>query len=96
MVKEVNDQLAKGSFELITKKDMPTDATLLPAVWQMKQKKGYRHKKNQKVQSKIKCKWLKTGQGTQLPANLRTRSIVATHTSTVNFRNNAQLVHNTA
>ena len=33
MVKEVNDQLANGNFEIIAKKDMPTEATLLPAVW---------------------------------------------------------------
>ena len=38
MVKEVNDQLANGKFELIAKKNTPTEATLLPAVWQMKRK----------------------------------------------------------
>jgi len=41
MQKEVDDQSAHGNFTLIPRKDVPKGATVLPAVWQMRRKKGY-------------------------------------------------------
>ena len=38
MVKELTDQIDNGDYSIISKIQVPTGATILPAVWKMKRK----------------------------------------------------------
>ena len=40
MEKEVEDQMKNGNYSIINKNDVPKLSTILPAVWQMKQKRN--------------------------------------------------------
>jgi Reverse transcriptase (RNA-dependent DNA polymerase). len=39
MQKEIDDQMENGNFEIIKRREVPKVATILPPVWQMKQKR---------------------------------------------------------
>ena len=39
MLKELSDQFDNGNFTVVHKSEVPTDQTILPAVWQMKRKR---------------------------------------------------------
>ena len=38
-IKEVNDQTKNGNWEVIHQMEVPSDASILPAVWSMKRKR---------------------------------------------------------
>jgi hypothetical protein len=38
-LKEISDQFDNFNFTVVHKSDVPTDQTILPAVWQMKRKR---------------------------------------------------------
>ena len=53
MEKEVEDQMKNGNYSMVNKNDIPMSSTILPAVWQMKQKWD-KDEGSEKVQSSVK------------------------------------------
>ena len=53
MIQEVNDQLKNGNFEVIPKSNMPSNATILPAVWKMKHKGDIATRKIKKYKTRL-------------------------------------------
>ena len=53
MEKEVRDQLNNGNFTIMHKDDVPSDKTILPAVWQMKRKRDIRSREIKKYKARL-------------------------------------------
>jgi len=53
MVKEVTDQQQNGNFTIIPRSQLPTGATVLPAVWQMKRKRDIRTREIKKYKARL-------------------------------------------
>ncbi len=53
MTKEWNDQVENGNFTIIPRSQLPRDATVLPAVWQMKRKRDIKSGKVKKYKARL-------------------------------------------
>ena len=53
MQKEMDDQLAKGNFTLVKCTRVPKGRIILPAVWQMKQKRNIRTREIKKYKARL-------------------------------------------
>lgn len=53
MQKEVEDQLQNGNFEIVRVDEVPTEATILPAVWQMRRKRDIKTRKVKKYKARL-------------------------------------------
>ena len=53
MQKEADDQAKNGNFTIIPKSEVPKGATLLPAVWQMRQKRDIRTRAIKKYKAQL-------------------------------------------
>ena len=53
MVKEWNNQVTNGNFTIITRSQLPHDATVLPAVWQMKRKRNIKSGEVKKYKARL-------------------------------------------
>ena len=53
MAKEWNDQVENGNFTIIPRSQLPQDATVLPAVWQMKRKRDIKSGKVKKYKARL-------------------------------------------
>ena len=59
MEKEVEDQMKNGNYSIVNKNDVSKLSTILPAVWQMKQKLRHKDKGSEKVQGSVEHRWIK-------------------------------------
>ena len=53
MLKEVSDEKGNGNFAIISKSEVPKDAKVLPAVWQMKRKRYIKSWKIKKWKARL-------------------------------------------
>ena len=53
MTKEWNDQVMNGNFTMISRSQLPQDATVLPAVWQMKRKRNIKSGEVKKYKARL-------------------------------------------
>ncbi len=53
MEKEIQDQMGSGNFHLVRRNSIPKTATLLPAVWSMKRKRGIRTRMIKKYKARL-------------------------------------------
>lgn len=53
MQKEVDDQMDNGNYSTIRKDEVPKDATILPAVWQMKRKRDIKTREVKKYKARV-------------------------------------------
>ena len=53
MQKEVDDQMANGNFTIVRKFKVPKDKIILPAVWQMRQKRDIKTRQIKKYQARL-------------------------------------------
>ena len=53
MHKEVKDQYQNGNFEIVHKKNVPKDATILPTVWQMRRKRDIKTRQVKKYKARL-------------------------------------------
>lgn len=53
MLKEVRDQMENGNFSIIKRKDVPKGSTILPCVWQMKQKRDIKSREIKKWKARL-------------------------------------------
>ena len=64
MLKEVNDQFEDGNFTIVHKSEVPQGQTILPAVWQMRQKRNVRTGKIKKYKAWLNShgSWTRKGE----------------------------------
>jgi hypothetical protein len=53
MKKEIDDQFANGNFTVVHKSEVPSDQTVLPAVWQMRRKRDVRTGEIKKYKARL-------------------------------------------
>ena len=53
MQKEVRDQRENGNFLIVSRKDIPEDVLILPAVWQMKRKRDIKTRRVKKYKARL-------------------------------------------
>ena len=53
MQKEVEDQMRNKNFSIVHIDDVPRDKVILPAVWQMKRKRGIKSRKVKKYKARL-------------------------------------------
>ena len=63
MLKEVSDQKGNGNFSIISKSEVPKDAKVLPAVWQMKRKWDIKSRKLKKWKARLNIDGSRTTKG---------------------------------
>ena len=63
MSKEVHKQMENGNFSIIKRKKVPKGSTILPCVWQMKQKRDIRTRKIKKWKARLNVDGSRMKQG---------------------------------
>ena len=53
MEKEVEDQMKNGNYSIVNKNDIPKSSTILPTVWQMKQKRDIKMREVKKYEAQL-------------------------------------------
>jgi len=70
MDKEVQDQMNNGNFKIIPRDKVPKDATILPAVWQMKRKRDIHTREIRKYKARLNIDGSRMRPGVHYDPNL--------------------------